>query len=419
MMRASGAFYELENKLMRITYLHQYFNTPSMSGGTRSYEMARRLVAMGNEVNMVTSWREPNGRRDWFTTDEAGIQVHWLPVPYSNHMSYKQRIASFFKFALGAARKAGSLPADVVFATSTPLTIALPGVCAARRQKVPMVFEVRDLWPELPIAMGALRNPVTRLAAQSLERFAYQSSAEIVALSPGMAEGIEEIGFPAARVTEIPNSSDLDLFYPNAELGKAFRAQQGIGEAQILVVYTGTFGRINGVGYFPQLAAALAEDTRFRFLTVGEGQEFAEVQAMAQNLGVLGRNLQMLGRISKADMPKVLAAADIASSLFIPLPAMEANSANKFFDGLAAGCCMAINYGGWQAKILRETGAGLQLDSDVTTAAGQLQALADHPERIAQAKIAARKLAEDRFSRDTLAAQLEQVLMRAVVNHSN
>jgi Glycosyltransferase len=162
---------------------------------------------------------------------------------------------------------------------------------------------------------------------------------------------------------------------------------------------------------------ALADDPRFRFLTVGEGQEFSAVQSEAQRLGVLNRNLQMLGRISKADMPKLLAAADIATSLFIALPAMEANSANKFFDGLAAGCCMAINYSGWQADILQETGAGLQLNRDVRVAARQLQALADHPERIAQAKIAARKLAEERFSRDKLAAQLEQVLLRAVANH--
>lgn len=154
-----------------------------MPGGTRSYEMAGRLVAMGHKVNMLTSWRESDSRKDWFTTDEAGIQAHWLPVPYSNHMSYNQRTASFFQFAWGAARKAASLPADVVFATSTPLTITLPGVYAARRQKVPMVFEVRDLLPDLLIAMHALRNPVTRLTARLLERFAYQASAEIVALS--------------------------------------------------------------------------------------------------------------------------------------------------------------------------------------------------------------------------------------------
>jgi glycosyltransferase involved in cell wall biosynthesis len=399
---------------MRITYLHQYFNTPSMSGGTRSYEMARRLVGIGHEVNMVTSLRDPDGRKGWFTTVEAGIKVHWLSVPYSNRMSYKQRIASFCKFAWGAARKAASLPADVVFATSTPLTIALPGVYAARRQKVPMVFEVRDLWPELPIAMGALRNPTTRKLAKCLERLAYQSSTEIIALSPGMVDGVVATGFPSAHVAEIPNSSDLDLFFPNTDWRSEFRGKHGIAEDQILVVYVGTFGRINGVGYLPQLAAALAGDTRFRFLLVGDGQEFEDVKATAQKLGVLNSNFRMFARIPKVDVPKVLAAADFATSLFIALPAMEVNSANKFFDGLAAGCCMAINYGGWQAEILDESGAGLQLDRDVTLAARQLQKLADHPERIAQAKMAARKLAEERFSRDKLAAQLEEVLARSV-----
>lgn len=121
-----------------------------MPGGTRSYEMARRLVAMGHEVNMVTSWREPDGRKDWFTTEQSGIKVHWLPVRYSNCMPYNQRIASFFKFAFCATYKAASLPADVVFATSTPLTIALPGICASLFRRVPMVFEVRDLWPAIP-----------------------------------------------------------------------------------------------------------------------------------------------------------------------------------------------------------------------------------------------------------------------------
>src|SRR5690606_2268049 len=110
----------------------QYFNTPRMAGSTRSYEMARRLTEWGHDVHMVTSWREPARTTDWFTTTEAGIQVHWLPVPYSNHMSYAERIRAFSRFAFHAARRALSLPADVVFASSTPLTIALPGVYAAR-----------------------------------------------------------------------------------------------------------------------------------------------------------------------------------------------------------------------------------------------------------------------------------------------
>jgi len=159
---------------VKIIYLHQYFNTPDMSGGTRSYEMARRMVAAGHEVQMVTSYREPGSNRsEWFKTEEAGIQVHWYPVPYSNHMSFAQRIKAFFSFALAARKKAVELDGDIIFATSTPLTIALPAVSASRKKKIPMVFEVRDLWPEMPIAVGALKNPLMRFAAHKLEHWAY------------------------------------------------------------------------------------------------------------------------------------------------------------------------------------------------------------------------------------------------------
>jgi hypothetical protein len=91
---------------MRIIYLHQYFNTPEMSGGTRSYEMARRMVSAGHEVHMVTSYREQDSNRmGWFQTNESGIQVHWYPVRYSNHMGFLQRVKAFFVFAFAARKK--------------------------------------------------------------------------------------------------------------------------------------------------------------------------------------------------------------------------------------------------------------------------------------------------------------------------
>lgn len=403
---------------MRITYLHQYFNTPSMSGGTRSYEMARRLVMMGHEVSIVSSWREPDGRKGWFTTFEAGFQVHWLRVPYSNHMNFIRRMVSFLKFAWGAAHKSALIPSDVVFATSTPLTIALPGVYAARRRKVPMVFEVRDLWPEVPIAMGALSNPLMRYAARHLERFAYWNSEELVALSPAMAAGIARSGVSSEAITEIPNSCDLDLFFPSNRLRREFRLAHGINLDKILFVYTGTFGRVNDVSYLAHLAFALLDDPRFHFLSVGDGVDYNAVHQLAVHYGVLNKNMTMLQRVPKAEMTSILAAADIASSFIAPIPELEGNSANKFFDGLAAGCCFAVNHGGWQADILRESGAGLQLERDVTLAALQLQELVDHPERLAGAKVAARQLAEEQFSRDKLAARLEKVLLRAVANYS-
>lgn len=100
---------------MKITYLHQYFNTPDMPGSTRSYEMARRLVTMGHEVNLITSWRTQDIRRNWFQTTEAGINVHWLPISYYNSMGYFERIKAFFSFAILSAHRAANLDTDVIF----------------------------------------------------------------------------------------------------------------------------------------------------------------------------------------------------------------------------------------------------------------------------------------------------------------
>ena len=388
-----------------------------MPGSTRSYEMARRLVSMGHEVNMVTSWRESSFKREGFSTTEEGIKTHWLPVVYSNQMSYMDRIKAFFEFAFRAALTSASISSDVVLATSTPLTIALPGVYASRKQQIPMVFEVRDLWPEVPIAVGAISNPISKYMAKKLELFAYKNSSAIVALSPDMRNGIILTGYPADLITVIPNGSDLDEFHPDDIGGMEFRKKHGIPPEAILVTYAGTFGRVNGVGYIVELASAMKEDQRIYFLTVGDGQEFGAVKSLALDRKCLGLNLQMLPKIPKAQVSKVLAATNIAISTVIPVPELEANSANKVFDGLAAGCCIAINHGGWQAELLSSSGAGFRLPQSIGEAKRELTNWISNPQRIYEAGRKARKLAEEQFARDELAERLERVLLDACKRH--
>lgn len=387
-----------------------------MAGGTRSYEMARRLVEAGHEVNMVTTWREPTNKKNWFITNEAGIQVHWLPVPYSNHMSYSDRIHAFIKFAWSSAWKAASLPGDIVFATSTPLTIALPAIYAKYHQNIPMVFEVRDLWPELPIAVGALRNPLLCATARALEKLAYRKSAHVVALSPGMKDGIVRTGYPQNKVSVIPNSCDLDLFSVPKQYGTDFRLKyEWLGDRP-LVVYTGTFGLINGVSYLVHLAEAVRNlAPEVCFLSIGDGYEYSIVADLAKKRGILNDNFYIMQAIPKKEVPSLLSAATMTSSLFIDLPEMWANSANKFFDGLAAGCPIAINYGGWQAELIKETGAGIVLPpKDITRAAQLLVSAIRNKEWLDYASAAALKLARTRFDRNQLARQLESVLLSVV-----
>ena len=403
---------------MKIVYLHQYFNTPATAGGTRSYEMGRRLVKYGHEVHMITSYRDKEVRdnKTWFQTNEAGIIVHWLPVPYSNKMSYRERIAVFFKFAWKATLKAASTKCDLVFATSTPLTIAFPAVYASRKQKVPMVFEVRDLWPELPIAVGALKNPVAIKTARWLESFAYNNSKRIVALSPGMKDGIIKTGYPVDKVEVIPNSCDLDFFSVGEETGKKLRETYPWLQDRPLIIYTGTLGIINGVEYLARLAERVWHlDKDIRFLIIGEGKGEDAVKKEAIRLGVLNQNLYLMPKLPKNEIPAWLSAADVATSLFVDLEEMWANSANKFFDALAAGKPVAINYRGWQAEIIKKTGAGIILDPiDLKRSAIMVAEKVRDIEWLKEAGKAARKLAEERFERNKLAGELEKVLLKVV-----
>lgn len=405
---------------MRIVYLHQYFNTPAMAGSTRSYEMGRRLVSFGHEVHIVTSSRkeESGAVKTWFQTSEEGIRVHWLPLFYSNKMSNRERVKTFLKFAWKASIKAAALDGDLIFATSTPLTIALPAVYAARKKKVPMIFEVRDLWPELPIAVGALKNPVLITAARWLELFAYNNAEYIIALSPGMKEGIVKRGYPADKVMVIPNSCDLDMFDVTNESGKKLRQGYPWLKDRPLVLYAGTIGKINGVDYLARVAGVVWNlDPGICFLVIGSGKGEKQLIAEAEKQGILGKNLFIMPEAPKHEMPAWHAAADMAVSLFINLKEMWPNSANKFFDALAAGRPVAINYGGWQAEILKETGAGLVLDAkDIEKTAFMLAEKLRDEKWLRAAGKAARELAEKRFERNMLAEELERVLLKAGKN---
>ena len=116
------------------------------------------------------------------------------------------------------------------------------------------MFEVRDLWPELPVAIGAIKSPVVIKLAKMLEVFAYKKSTHVVALSPGMAAGVLPYN---PNVTTIPNSSDLDLFAPSYDKAQAFKSKfPEIGDSPF-ALYAGTFGLINGVSYLVDIAEQL------------------------------------------------------------------------------------------------------------------------------------------------------------------
>lgn len=400
---------------MRVLYLMQYFVPPDGAWSTRSYEFARELIARGHEVTVITSnGMLPDEYRDLKQTTHieiSGVPCIVIPVPYATGMPFLQRIKGYLRFTASAFKAIAQQPADLVFASSSPLPIAIPGIWTKVWHRIPLVFEVRDLWPEMPITIGALRNPLLKALARALEWIAYHASTHIVALSPGMAEGVYQRGIPPQQVTVIPNFSDLALFSQANQNGASIRTQLDLKPNQPLIVYAGSFGLLNDVEYLVDVAHRMGDLLPVvHFLIVGNGANKEKIAKRANELGVLQRNLWIWDTIPKYQMPDLLASATVATSLFVPLEPMWKNSANKFFDALAAGKPIAINYGGWQADLIEETGAGIVMPpGDPEKGAQVLAEFLSDQVSLEQASKAARQLAE-RFSRDVAASRFVSIL---------
>jgi len=408
---------------MRILYFHQHFTTPDGSSGTRSYEFARRLADAGHEVTMVCGsfavgntglsgpWKR--GRREGAVD---GIHVIELALPYSNCDHFFRRSLTFLRFAWRSILIALRWPADVVVATSTPLTAAIPGIAARVLRRRPFVFEVRDLWPELPKAMGVIRNPIVLTTLQALEWMGYRAADRCIALAPGIRKSIVERGTPPARVELVPNGCDLESFHPSLR-DRTFLA--GVVEGDFVALFAGAHGIANGLDAVLDVARVLLDRGRkdIQFLFVGDGILKPQLMARAQREGLI--NCVFRDPVPKHEIARITASVDAGLQILQDVPAFyEGTSPNKFFDYISSGIPVITNYPGWIASLLLEFDAGLAVPPRNADAfAGALISLAADRGRGRAMGANGRQLAESRFSRDVLASTFAQVLQSAVSGH--
>lgn len=383
---------------MRILYLHQFFITRAGVGGTRSYEFARRFVVRGHGVRMVAAGA---GSRTVDGIEVVGVRGGYSDYVGATALSYPRRMLAFGRFALAATLAAlrGPRP-DVIYATSPPLSMALPALAAAARWRAALVFEVRDLWPEAPIQMGALRNPLAQRLARAVERLVYSRSTRVIALSPGIRDAIMAVGVPAEKLALVPNASDLDLFDPAGA-----RPDPEL-DGRFVVSYFGTMGEANDLSAAIGAARLLADTT---FVLMGDGKRRAELERHAPG-NVLVRPA---GR-SKDDVARLAAASNACLTLFKDVPVLATGSPNKLFDTFAAGRPAIVNMDGWMRELVEENEAGLYVRAgDAHDLAEKIAWLRDHPEQAERMGQNGRRLAERRFGRDELAARALSVLEEA------
>jgi glycosyltransferase involved in cell wall biosynthesis len=404
-----------------VLYFHQYFATRRRSTATRSYELARRLVERGHRVTIVSrdtrrleSGRdeEPQGRLLGRETVD-GIDVLYLNVPYANRYPKPVRLASFTAFTV-AATVAGALERkpDVVFASSTPLTIGIAGLATARMKRVPFVFEVRDLWPAVPLSLGALKSGPAVRSAEWLERQLYTGSERIVVCSEGALEELRSRGIPEEKLVLIPNAADLDVFRPDV-VDEEFRSGHGL-EGRFVALYAGAMGQANGLDQLVDAADAMRRwgDQRVMIVALGDGGERPRLEERARELGLT--NLLFLPPVPKEELAGIVGAADVTLTIFAPYPILETNSPNKFFDSLAAGKPIVVNLDGWLRMLVEENDAGVWVPAGNAEAlAGALSTLSANPDGVARMGRNARSLAEREFGRDEMADRLARTLEEA------
>lgn len=389
--------------MARILVFYQYFCTPKGAYSTRCYEFTRRWAAAGHDVTVVTSIYDKSDLepRGFLTRFEiAGVHVRAMNLRLSNKHGMVHRLWTFFLYSLMSCWYAVTLPCDTVVASSGPITVGVPGLLARWLRRRRLIFEVRDLWPEGAIQLGLLRSRWAIRFARWFERLCYRHSDVVVALSPGMAEGVRLVS-PTSRVVTIPNAADLDVFYPGHPVPAEIQAQVA---GRFVLLYAGTLGRANNGIEIVDLATELRSRgmTDVRIYILGDGFERAEMEQLLKARGL--DNLVFLGNRAKTEVASWHAVAGATLCGFKPVPVLATCSPNKLFDSLAAGCPVLNNTDGWMRDLLAAADCGFTYSyGDVTCAADRILELRNDPARRAAMGLNARRLAESDFSRDLLA----------------
>ncbi len=397
---------------MKILYIHQYFLTPAEPGGTRSYWLAQELLKKGHEVIMLTSSSKFEETTRTIMVD--GIKVIYLKEEYDQNMSIARRLKAFVSFMYKASRIGlRQKDIDLVIATSTPLTIGIPALILKWFKKIPYVFEVRDLWPEVPIQMGAIRNRWMIKATRYLEKTIYRNARHVIALSPGMQDGVLQY-IPIEKTSMIPNMAKMDEFWPR-EKNHALMEKLGLRSDTFKVVHFGSLGKANGAHTIIESAKLLKHRKDIEFLFVGGGSAEAELIAEVQKNQL--ENVKFLGKFPMKEVSEIVNFSDISVISFLNLPILYTNSPNKLFDSLSAGKPIIVNSAGWTKDIAEKYRCGYYVDPEnPQELADKVLFLKNHPELVEQMGKQSRELSEKVYDKSILTKEFVEVVEKAFKN---
>ncbi|MGI4822943.1 MAG: glycosyltransferase family 4 protein [Janthinobacterium lividum] len=398
---------------MHIAVFSQYHTSPDCPATSRHYTLLAELVKH-HRVTLLTTpaWRTQQLTHQ-FPWVPPGVELQEAAIPYENKMGPARRALAFAQYAAWAVRAGRRIARpDVVWGISTPLTAAWAAARVARSWQVPWVFEVQDLWPSFPVAMGVVPGKLLQNQLFALERRLYESAAHIVPLSPDMSRYVTDLGIPAAKITTLLNGTDLNLAARATPAAVAkLRREQGL-EGQQVVLYAGTFGRANDMPTVVAAAEALvAAEPTATWLFLGHGYHTPLVEAAAARWP--GR-IRLVGGQPRHAVFSWFALAEVAVVSFLDIPVLDTNSPAKLYDALAVGTPIIVTNKGWTKTLVEQHGCGWYTPAgDVSSLVATLRAVLADPSAREAAGQCGRALALAEFDRVAIAARMRKILEQA------
>lgn len=390
---------------MKILYLHQYFNTNKNRGGTRSYEFSKALIENGCYIYMI-SGKDTNKKEIDFLKN---IEIYSTKTKYSNSMSYMRRILAFMHYIIKSIIIGIKLKGiDTVFATSTPLTIAIPGYILSKIHRSKFIFEVRDVWPDIPIGVGVLKNRLLIVLLKKYEYFVYKKADHIIVASEGMYKNLINKGVSKDKVTVITNMANLYLVDSIKKSKTKIKEYNGFKD-KFICIHSGSMGFVNGLDYILNVAKLIEKiDRNIIFILIGEGKEKESLKRRKNKENI--NNVIFMDILPKKELFFLLKAADIGVMIVKNYKILQDNSANKFFDYLAVGLPILINYGGWQKEVLESHKAGFSCSAtNFHDMAKKILYLRRNEKLLEKMSKNSRALAEDKFSRSICCNKLVNI----------
>ncbi len=402
---------------MHVLLIHQAFVTTGEAGGTRHIEFARRLAERGHRVTIITSpvsylsgESSLTGHFLWKKEQWAeNIEIRYCWTSSGMHKGFVPRLQAFFSFMFSSFFCALNVKhADLIWGTSPNLFQAWTAWLSARLKRKPFLLEIRDLWPEFAVAMGALTNPLLIRMSQRLERFLYNHADRIIVNSPGFIPYIRDI---CGKIPDlVPNGADEEMF-AGAD-GTAFREQYGLKD-DFVVMYSGAHGPANDLETVLNAADMLRDEAGIRFVFVGSGKDKTRLEALSaeRRLG----NVLFVPPVPKEQIASVMAAEDAGLAILKKLDMFKTTYPNKVFDIMACGDPVICQIDGVIRDVVEENRAGVFVEpGDARALAETVLRLSVDPEGCRVMGENGRKAVMEKFNRDAAAVQLEKIFDEVV-----